>query len=121
MARRPPLGFIVVTALLLLVCFLVYFPHPVSQQQNKSIIGSGIGSGSGVATPAGDTAKVNKDTFSGDVIMGKLGNETAKAELGRAAWKLFHTTMARFPESPTEEESGALKSYIWLFARLYPW
>jgi len=52
--------------------------------------------------------------------MGKLGNETLKAELGRAAWKLFHTTMARFPDTPEQEESDALKSYIYLFARLYP-
>lgn len=53
-------------------------------------------------------------------IASKLGNETLKAELGRAAWKLFHTTMARFPDTPTPEESDALKSYIYLFARLYP-
>jgi FAD-linked sulfhydryl oxidase len=52
--------------------------------------------------------------------MGHLGNETLKEELGRAAWKLFHTTMARFPDEPTQDESDALKSYIYLFARLYP-
>lgn len=28
--------------------------------------------------------------------------------------------MARFPEEPTEEESTALRTYIQLFARLYP-
>lgn len=43
-----------------------------------------------------------------------------RAELGRAAWKLFHTTMARFPEKPTADDSLALKTYIHLFARLYP-
>jgi hypothetical protein len=43
-----------------------------------------------------------------------------RAELGRAAWKLFHTMMARFPEKPTPDESLALKTYITLFARLYP-
>ena len=52
--------------------------------------------------------------------MGKLGNETLKAELGRAAWKVLHTTMARFPDKPTRDESDALKSYVYLFARLYP-
>lgn len=52
--------------------------------------------------------------------MSHLGNETIKADLGRAAWKLFHTTMARFPDQPSEEESQALKSYLYLFARLYP-
>jgi FAD-linked sulfhydryl oxidase len=28
--------------------------------------------------------------------------------------------MAKFPDKPTEEDSSALKSYIYLFARLYP-
>ena len=28
--------------------------------------------------------------------------------------------MARFPDKPTTDESDALKSYIYLFARLYP-
>lgn len=44
-----------------------------------------------------------------------------RAELGRATWKYFHTVMARFPETPTEDQKEALRSYIYLFARLYPW
>lgn len=56
----------------------------------------------------------------GRAIAAKLGNETIKAELGRASWKLFHTMMAQFPESPSTEEQAALKSYIHLFQRLYP-
>ncbi|KAH0553386.1 hypothetical protein GP486_006544 [Trichoglossum hirsutum] len=70
----------------------------------------------------------------GEVIMPTLGNETQKydtlgqcsgfalfrAELGRAAWKLFHTIMARFPDKPSKDESTALEAYIHLFARLYP-
>jgi len=44
-----------------------------------------------------------------------------RAELGRAAWMLFHTTFARFPDEPTAEESQALLSYVHLFQRLYPW
>jgi FAD-linked sulfhydryl oxidase len=28
--------------------------------------------------------------------------------------------MAKFPDKPTEEDSASLKSYIYLFARLYP-
>lgn len=47
-------------------------------------------------------------------------NAFYRAELGRASWKLFHTMMARFPEKPTEDDSLALKTYIHLFARLYP-
>ena len=64
---------------------------------------------------------VNDDVLKGDAIMGKIGNETIKAELGRAAWKLFHTTMAKFPDKPSQDEQTALFSYIHLFARLYPW
>lgn len=63
---------------------------------------------------------VADSTIKGGAIMGKLGNETLKAELGRASWKLFHTTMARFPDAPSEDEQTALFSYIHLFARLYP-
>jgi FAD-linked sulfhydryl oxidase len=73
-----------------------------------------------LSTTVDDLAHVPPSLQKGDAIMGHLGNETLKAELGRAAWKLFHTTMARFPDQPTDEESAALKSYIHLFARLYP-
>lgn len=54
------------------------------------------------------------------VVAPRLGNETVKAELGHAAWRLFHTTLARFPEKPKPDESSALRSYLQLFARLYP-
>ncbi|KAJ8121026.1 hypothetical protein ONZ43_g2421 [Nemania bipapillata] len=75
-----------------------------------------------------DTASQAKDDFgalSGSILEGgsiapKLENATAKAELGRASWKLFHTMMARFPEKPSEDDSLALQTYIKLFARLYP-
>ncbi|ERF68017.1 hypothetical protein EPUS_06407 [Endocarpon pusillum Z07020] len=73
-----------------------------------------------LSTSVDDLAHISPNMQKGDAIMGHLGNETLKAELGRAAWKLFHTTMARFPDQPSEEESAALKSYIYLFARLYP-
>jgi FAD-linked sulfhydryl oxidase len=63
---------------------------------------------------------VGDATLKGGAIMPKLGNETLKAELGRASWKLFHTTMARFPDKPNADEQEALFSYIYLFARLYP-
>lgn len=29
--------------------------------------------------------------------------------------------LARYPEEPTEEQQETLRSYIYLFARLYPW
>ncbi|KAK5693262.1 hypothetical protein LTR17_025157 [Elasticomyces elasticus] len=63
---------------------------------------------------------VHPDTLSGGAIMPKLGNATAKAELGRASWKLFHTIMSRFPDKPSVDERTALQSYIHLFTRLYP-
>jgi FAD-linked sulfhydryl oxidase len=49
-----------------------------------------------------------------------ISNVSNRAELGRASWKLFHTMMARFPDKPTADDSLALKTYIQLFARLYP-
>lgn len=63
---------------------------------------------------------LGQTTLTGHAIAPKLANETAKAELGRASWKLFHTIMARFPEKPTEDESNALKTYIHAFQRVYP-
>ena len=32
----------------------------------------------------------------------------------------MHTTFARFPENPTDEEKEALRTYVHLFQRLYP-
>lgn len=75
----------------------------------------------GTAAPSLKTFDTVPDAIlSGHAIAPKLGNETVKAELGRAAWKLFHTVMARFPDDPTSDEKTALKSYIHLFQRLYP-
>jgi FAD-linked sulfhydryl oxidase len=66
-------------------------------------------------------AVVSKDDLTkGEVVMPRLGNATAKAELGRATWKYFHTMLARYPEDPTEEQQETLRSFIYLFARLYP-
>ncbi|KAF7798854.1 hypothetical protein EIP86_010081 [Pleurotus ostreatoroseus] len=56
----------------------------------------------------------------GEVIMAKLGNATAKAELGRATWKLLHTMTLRYPETPSQDERDAFNSYFHLFSRLYP-
>ncbi|KAJ4483612.1 ERV/ALR sulfhydryl oxidase domain-containing protein [Lentinula aciculospora] len=72
-------------------------------------------------------SQVSKNTFNvpingveGGVIMEKLGNETAKAALGRATWKLLHTMTLRYPENPTNDERSALNSYFHLLSRLYP-
>lgn len=90
----------------------------------------------------------NGASLTGHAIAPKLGNATAKyaclrskhtratasgneviwltfpprrAELGRAAWKVLHTTFARFPEKPSDDEKEALRSFVHLFQRLYPW
>jgi len=60
------------------------------------------------------------DVVKGGVIMTKLGNSTAKAELGRATWKLLHTMTLRYPEKPTQDERDAFNSYLHLLSRLYP-
>lgn len=64
--------------------------------------------------------KPTSDVVRGDVIMTKLGNETARAELGRATWKLLHTITLRYPEKPTQDQRDALNSYLHLSSRLYP-
>lgn len=43
-----------------------------------------------------------------------------RAELGRSAWRLFHTTLSAYPLHPDASQQSALSSYIHLFARLYP-
>lgn len=53
-------------------------------------------------------------------FMPKMGNETLKAQLGNAAWKLFHTILARYPVKPTQLEKTTLSQYIHLFAQVYP-
>nr|XP_031859017.1 uncharacterized protein CI109_005522 [Kwoniella shandongensis]KAA5526089.1 hypothetical protein CI109_005522 [Kwoniella shandongensis] len=63
---------------------------------------------------------VSDEVIGGGVIMPKLGNATAKAELGRAAWRVLHLMTLRFPDEPTEDDRQALKSYFHLFSRLYP-
>ncbi|KAF2185142.1 FAD dependent sulfhydryl oxidase Erv2 [Zopfia rhizophila CBS 207.26] len=69
---------------------------------------------------AQEQGKSSGPSLTGHAIAPKLGNVTAKAELGRAAWKVLHTTFARFPEKPTDDEKEALRSFVHLFQRLYP-
>lgn len=57
----------------------------------------------------------------GSPIMGPMNNETIRAELGRASWKLFHTILAKYPVNPTPQERETLSSFIYLFSRVYPW
>ncbi|KAL8851830.1 MAG: hypothetical protein Q9221_003256 [Calogaya cf. arnoldii] len=73
--------------------------------------------------PSGDPLNhlnINPEVLKGEAIAGKIANETIKAELGRSAWRLLHTTMSSYPLHPSASEQSALSSYVHLFARLYP-
>jgi len=74
----------------------------------------------GVMFGEGGVERAFSSRGNSSVIMAKLENATAKAELGRATWKLMHTMTLRFPENPTEDEREALRSYFYLQSRLYP-
>ncbi|RKP11142.1 ERV/ALR sulfhydryl oxidase domain-containing protein [Thamnocephalis sphaerospora] len=67
-----------------------------------------------------DLYGVTPASVRGNVVMSELGNSTIRAELGRASWRLLHTMASRYPKRPTEDEREALRSFIYLFARLYP-
>ncbi|OBZ91624.1 FAD-linked sulfhydryl oxidase ERV2 [Choanephora cucurbitarum] len=54
------------------------------------------------------------------VIMSSMGNQTQRAELGRATWKFLHTMVGRFPEKPSENERKSLHDFMMLFSTLYP-
>ncbi|KAI0827703.1 ERV/ALR sulfhydryl oxidase domain-containing protein [Trametes gibbosa] len=88
--------------------------HPPSRTYVDTWTGEMFGEG-GMVPPPSSTHGVH-----GEVIMGKLGNATAKAELGRATWKLLHTMTLRYPEDPTQDERDALNNYFHLMSRLYP-
>ena len=113
MVRAPPSSFIVVSAICLFVWYIFW-----TRNHERSI--GGLSHVNEFSKANADATALAPEVQVGETIMPKLGNETLKAELGRAAWKLFHTTMARFPDEPTKDESDALRSYIHLFARLYP-
>lgn len=61
-----------------------------------------------------------EDGFTETPFMPKMADETLKAQLGNAAWKLFHTILARYPDKPSKQEQATLKQYINLFAQVYP-
>jgi len=116
-------SFLAVTAALLILTMLA-FVHPPSQMHyfepwSGQLFGDG-GVEKSLPRPVGDTTLPISNTVHGNVIMPKLGNETAKADLGRATWKLMHTMTLRYPEKPTPDERNALSSFFHLTSRLYP-
>ncbi|KAJ2764897.1 hypothetical protein IWQ56_001465 [Coemansia nantahalensis] len=62
------------------------------------------------------------DMWQGDthVVMGKMANETLRAQLGQRTWYLMHVMASRFPEEPTGNEKEAMRSFLFLMSRLYP-
>lgn len=121
MPRAPPASFYTLSVIAIFLIYIIWTRNHVLPTSGGSETGVAQLDLKDTQNPVTTTLPDGAlDTTSGDAIMGKLGNETAKEELGRAAWKLFHTTMARFPDKPTTDESQALKDYIHLFARLYP-
>ncbi|EGO54967.1 hypothetical protein NEUTE1DRAFT_147635 [Neurospora tetrasperma FGSC 2508] len=128
MARRPHITLMLVVGVILFV-FTTYMlsssgSSGVVQHAETLDLGGSSGSGDHKSASGDGGSKsafgISDNILKGGSIAPKLENATAKAELGRASWRLFHTMMARFPETPTAEESLALKTYIQLFARLYP-
>ncbi|ETN38456.1 uncharacterized protein HMPREF1541_06491 [Cyphellophora europaea CBS 101466] len=120
MPRAPPPGMILVTAIALFVWFMFWVGQQERPGDRLAVAPAPMPKWMKPKQPKPPIPTVGPITQAGDPIMGHLGNETLKEELGRAAWKLFHTTMARFPDEPTQDQSDALKSYLYLFARLYP-
>jgi hypothetical protein len=97
---------------------------PTSTEKKLGRTSGAVLTGHAIAPKLGNaTAKYVHYGFCADTIYRTEGRLTSerRAELGRAAWKVLHTTFARFPETPTEEEQEALRSYVHLFQRLYPW
>ncbi|KAH6885482.1 ERV/ALR sulfhydryl oxidase domain-containing protein [Coprinopsis sp. MPI-PUGE-AT-0042] len=109
---------IIVGAMLLFTMLAML--HPPSRAYIDPWTGQLFGEGGVEKSLHTDGSKGPIAGVEGGVIMGKLGNATAKAELGRATWKLMHTMTLRYPEHPTQDQRDALSSYFHLTSRLYP-
>ncbi len=53
-------------------------------------------------------------------VMPKMGNNTAREQLGRSTWRLLHVMAARYPEKPTQQQREAFEFFVLLLSRLYP-
>ncbi|KAJ1327438.1 FAD-linked sulfhydryl oxidase [Microdochium nivale] len=120
MARLVSMMVIMVVACFLGLSFMMSFGGSATSIIHLQPPSPAPPAAQGKAADTLDVAAISPDLLSGSAVAPKIENATLKAELGRASWKLFHTMMARFPEEPTADDSLALKSYIHLFARLYP-
>jgi hypothetical protein len=120
MISRFAKSFLAIILALFLVATLSFLQFP-SRSYTDPWTGDRFGAGGVEKTiHPQPIAKVPLGVAKGDVIMAQLGNATAKAELGRATWKLLHTMTLRYPEDPTPDQREALVSYMHLTSRLYP-
>lgn len=133
MARRP--SFTLVALAVALTVFFVFVLSPTVRESAPAVrLSNAVSSAQQqqkqpTATTKSDVTVndiksqpfvAQHDVISGAPIMAKMGNETIRAELGRAAWKVFHTILAQYPEHPTDHDRQTLTSYIHLFSRVYP-
>lgn len=73
------------------------------------------------AKPAAhDTGAQLEKLLTGKPISSKMQNQTARAELGRAAWRFLHTVLAQYPEEATQDDRDTLINFLHLFSRVYP-
>ncbi|KAJ7876082.1 ERV/ALR sulfhydryl oxidase domain-containing protein [Mycena olivaceomarginata] len=121
MISRFAKSFVAIVVALLLLSTVTFF-HPPSRAYIDPWSGELFGEGGMEQSLRTSTPHPNPPILGADggVIMPRLGNATAKAELGRATWKLLHTMTLRYPEKPTQDERDALSSYFHLLSRLYP-
>ncbi|KEP48716.1 FAD-dependent sulfhydryl oxidase ERV2 [Rhizoctonia solani 123E] len=119
-ARFTRTYLVVLVALIVIVSLVTLNTHHPLQSYVDPLTGRLFGEG-GVEKSSPDLLAAHEEAgVKGGVIMPKLGNATAKAELGRATWKLMHTMTLRFPDKPTPDERKALESFFHLTSRLYP-
>ncbi|GAA5981564.1 hypothetical protein JCM10908_004156 [Rhodotorula pacifica] len=123
----PIVTFLSAAILLVLAFTALGSSFDSSKEHNRLWASGSVGHEASERGPSGSRAAAlavdngdGKEWTTGHVIMPKLGNATAKAELGRASWRLLHTMAARFPEEPTENERETFKSFLHIFSRLYP-
>lgn len=131
MPRRPSVyTFTAALIVAIIFCYLVFAPHDSAHSITKS-----SDSREADRSPAqlkdidqydpidalGKSSGPSQETVMGAPIMGAMTNETIRAEVGRASWKLFHTILTKYPQKPTPHERETLSSYIHLFSRVYPW
>lgn len=110
----------VLIALIVIVSLATMTTYHPLRSYIDPLTGKIFGEGGVENTASGVGGSKGMQGVQGGVIMPKLGNATAKAELGRATWKLMHTMTLRFPDKPTNDEREALKSFFYLTSRLYP-